>query len=78
MFDEDPIHQRLAWLLAHNQPASIVDRVLNQCTLDNGECHKCAELCCPYLDPMHFHHDGCPSCAELGDGNARRDLPDLP
>lgn len=24
---------------------------------------KCGEIVCPHKDPMHFHHDGCPSCA---------------
>lgn len=26
---------------------------------------------CPYSDPLHDHHDGCPSC-EWGQGNTRR------
>jgi hypothetical protein len=30
------------------------------------ECHECASIICPSLDPLHLHHDGCPSC-ESGD-----------
>lgn len=34
-------------------------------TLDNcytEECQVCGVLHCPELDPLHFHHDGCPVC----------------
>lgn len=30
---------------------------------DDPECGICAQIMCPVGDPMHFHHDGCPSCA---------------
>lgn len=26
------------------------------------ECEGCSVLICPKRDPMHFHHDGCPTC----------------
>jgi hypothetical protein len=26
------------------------------------ECQECARIVCFSNDPMHFHHDGCPSC----------------
>jgi hypothetical protein len=26
------------------------------------ECQECARIVCFSGDPMHFHHDGCPSC----------------
>lgn len=26
------------------------------------ECITCAERDCPHKDPLHYHHDGCPSC----------------
>jgi len=28
------------------------------------ECPVCGIRSCPHGDPMHFHHDGCPSCFE--------------
>lgn len=32
------------------------------CDADCGECGICAVLDCPHGDPLHYHHDGCPSC----------------
>lgn len=26
------------------------------------ECMACSERDCPHSDPLHYHHDGCPSC----------------
>lgn len=26
------------------------------------ECLDCGERDCPHGDPLHYHHDGCPSC----------------
>jgi hypothetical protein len=26
------------------------------------ECSVCGERDCPYHDPFHYHHDGCPAC----------------
>lgn len=40
----------------------IIDALLNHC--EDGECHVCSQIICPYGDGMHFHHDGCPSCAQ--------------
>jgi len=28
------------------------------------ECSLCSERDCPYHEPLHYHHDGCPSCPE--------------
>ena len=41
---------------------TIADKLLNHCDKDNGECSDCGRIVCPSQDPMHFHHDGCPSC----------------
>lgn len=30
----------------------------------DGECLTCGVLFCPYSEPLHFHHDGCPACSE--------------
>lgn len=32
----------------------------NNCADD--ECTICAERDCPYKEPFHYHHDGCPAC----------------
>ena len=39
-----------------------LDALLNHC--DDGECVTCGQIICPHGDGMHFHHDGCPSCAQ--------------
>lgn len=39
-----------------------IDRLLAHCP--DGECATCGEIICPHGGAMHFHHDGCPSCAE--------------
>lgn len=31
-------------------------------TCDDMECMICSVRDCPQNDPMHYHHDGCPSC----------------
>lgn len=31
---------------------------------DDAECSFCAEIFCPHHHELHFHHDGCPACAE--------------
>lgn len=38
-----------------------MDQLLQHCS--DGECYVCAYIICPHKDTMHFHHDGCPSCA---------------
>ena len=39
-----------------------VDKLLNHC--DDPECWDCGKIICPHQCEMHFHHDGCPACAE--------------
>jgi hypothetical protein len=39
---------------------------------DDCECPICAKIICPFKEPLHFHHDGCPSCC-----NAPKDDPRL-
>lgn len=29
---------------------------------DDMECEECSKRDCPHKDPLHYHHDGCPSC----------------
>jgi hypothetical protein len=41
----------------------IINELLAHCSI--GECGVCSEIVCPYKEPLHFHHDGCPACAEL-------------
>lgn len=38
-----------------------IDALVNHCP--NNECSECARIVCQFGDPMHLHHDGCPSCA---------------
>jgi G:T-mismatch repair DNA endonuclease (very short patch repair protein) len=39
-----------------------VEKLLNHCP--DSECDTCAEIICPHGCAWHFHHDGCPTCAE--------------
>lgn len=31
----------------------------------NFECEQCARRDCPFGEPLHYHHDGCPACSEF-------------
>lgn len=42
-----------------------LDALLAHCP--NNECGTCGSIICDHKDPMHFHHDGCPSCVALGE-----------
>lgn len=37
-------------------------RMHNPSTCTECECMVCSVLLCPYHEPLHFHHDECPSC----------------
>ncbi|ALD61848.1 hypothetical protein ml_46 [Mollivirus sibericum] len=37
-----------------------LQEILDSCP--DAECMECALLVCPSEEPLHFHHDGCPSC----------------
>lgn len=39
-----------------------VDALLQHCP--DSECLTCGGIICPHGEPMHFHHDGCPACAQ--------------
>lgn len=32
------------------------------CPLEAEECSLCSARDCPYMEPLHYHHDGCPMC----------------
>lgn len=34
-------------------------------TCPDEECTLCSVIHCPDHEPLHFHHDGCPSCDAL-------------
>lgn len=37
-------------------------RKVAPCTV--SECMLCGELDCPFGEPLHYHHDGCPACEQ--------------
>lgn len=50
-------------LLSHIEALNVqIDALLAHCP--DGECETCSEIICPHKYAMHFHHDGCPACAE--------------
>lgn len=60
----DSLHERIADAVdaAANGRGTVaeVDALLAQCP--DGECYVCGGIVCPYSEPLHFHHDGCPAC----------------
>ena len=56
------VHQALFDAKHANEPPHVLDDILAQCP--DAECWECGRIICPYGEPMHFHHDGCPVCAE--------------
>lgn len=40
---------------------------VNTCKVD--ECMVCGVRDCPYNEPLHYHHDGCPACFQIGELN---------
>lgn len=56
-------HSALAAIVTLPGSDDAVNAVLKLCPV--GECMACARIVCPEADPLHFHHDGCPSCAEV-------------
>lgn len=44
---------------------TMVDELLEHC--GDPECMGCGAIVCPHGEPLHFHHDGCPSCCQEDD-----------
>lgn len=59
---ETRLHLEINQVLLEHGPGPEVDAALARCP--DAECRLCSILVCPEGDSMHFHHDGCPSCAE--------------
>jgi hypothetical protein len=66
-------HRFLSWVESHEALASDALREeklaeirqwhgpTDSCDAEGGECSLCGILDCPLADPLHYHHDGCPS-----------------
>lgn len=46
-----------------------IDALLAHCGKESGECSGCAAIICPFEEPLHFHHDGCPACCNAPKNN---------
>lgn len=57
------VHKEIAETFQLYGPGPTTDLALARCS--DNECPDCARIICPHHDPYHFHHDGCPSCAEV-------------
>lgn len=42
-----------------------IDKLLDHC--GDPECYECGAIICPWHEPLHFHHDGCPACCQHED-----------
>lgn len=60
------LHLEIGRVLEEKGLGPEADAALALCP--DAECEQCAFLACPHGDFMHFHHDGCPSCAEAERG----------
>jgi len=41
------------------------------CPKNDDECSTCGSIHCPEGEPLHYHHDGCPSCESTEGALAR-------
>lgn len=48
-----------------------LDHLLDHCK--DSECEECSKIICPHQEPLHFHHDGCPSCVAFEQMRDKRD-----
>ena len=55
------VHEALRCANLDNLHSADIDSILAECP--DAECHECGRIICPYHEPLHFHHDGCPACA---------------
>lgn len=53
-------------------PAPAAHQPTEHCPED--ECEVCGRSACPHGDPMHYHHDGCPSCCEAPPTGVEREV----
>lgn len=47
----------------------------NTQTCPDPECYACGERDCPFGEPLHYHHDGCPACTNPSDRQPMTILP---
>ena len=61
VIDDLVVERRVTWtwLLVHWFMA-LVHPATTDCV--DPECSWCAERDCPFSEPLHYHHDGCPMC----------------
>lgn len=59
-----PLHVWINQVFIAHGPGPETDAALAKCK--DAECRQCSFIICPDGDPMHFHHDGCPTCAQVG------------
>jgi hypothetical protein len=60
MTDRKHIHELIRQEMENAGWSPELDERLQLCP--DPECHTCGEIVCPYGEPLHFHHDGCPAC----------------
>lgn len=51
---------------AANTLGESLDKFLNR-EHDPEYCEQCGDIFCPFGEPLHFHHDGCPCCCTVAD-----------
>lgn len=55
-------HSLLYTAVENNDPEERINELLAMCR--DPECYTCGSIVCPHGEELHFHHEGCPACAE--------------
>lgn len=58
------LHERMQDAFSRGD-AGEVEKLFQECMSrpeSDGECIVCGSIICPYGEPLHYHHDGCPAC----------------
>jgi hypothetical protein len=57
------LHEEIEQAFKEHASEARMAALMARCT--QFECAACAWIVCPWHDPLHFHHDGCPSCSPI-------------
>lgn len=73
----DHFHQVLKsalinWL--HNPNEATEEELNSRPCPDDEFCEQCVSIFCPHDEPLHNHHDGCPSCWQMDDAEYKSSL----
>ena len=71
-----PLQQDAPLLATVLADAAKIHPTTDEC--DDPECLICGYRDCPFHEPLHYHHDGCPACSQVLDDIVAVLVKDLP